>query len=451
MNELINVLDTHQKETEAEVGKQVAALTELWTAFTTRLAEGGRVKSDMQRKALQVLSAQLDSTIEQIDTFANQGNIVLQGMDASKMFSLSALVGQLSANVTKFSRLDVMDIPNPQLFLKSPDNINITISKLLESCSVEMPPLPPLVVLMPFSSFGTVSGTDDLIISSDTTLTEENITKAYRNVVIKKGAVVTVSAWNGTTGGFARIQCFSFTLEEGGSIDVSNKGYRGAEVIKTNEQEGQASQGESDKGVGKKERTPNGSGGGGGNGSGRFGSTGGGGGGYATKGTNGDDNKYSGGTNPAGEGGLAVDLTVDLDKIPLGSGGGAGHPYTTGTAGPGGNGGGVVKITSHLAEIHGTILSNGGPGGEGQQYSSGGGGGSGGAVILKVGSRLVIGPTGVITANGGIGGLAHPTCGNISANGGAGSVGAVFIQIPRKEMYQGEGKITPAPTFPSNA
>ncbi|KAH3763578.1 hypothetical protein Pelo_4573 [Pelomyxa schiedti] len=444
---LMALLDERQKETEAEVTKKLVGLNELWSAFTAQLSESGKTKSNLQRQCLGILGSQLDSALEQLDTFTYQATTVLPSMDDGKMMSLNALICQISENMQKFSKLEVMDIPDPQLFLKAPDTLPTQFAKLLESCSVERPPLPPIVVIMPFSSFANVSGTDDLIISSTTTLTDENITKSYRNIVIKKGAVVTVSAWNGTTGGVARLSCFSFSLEEGATIDVSGKGYRGADTIKTNEQEGQASQGESEKGMGTKAKTPNGSGGGGGNGSGKFGSTGGGGGGYTNKGSNADDNKYSGGTYPGGEGGLAIEIPQDVEKLPLGSGGGAGHPYSTGTAGAGGNGGGVVKIVSNLAEINGTILSNGLPGGEGNQYSSGGGGGSGGAIALKVASRLVIGPTAVLTANGGKGGEAHPTCGNISSNGGNGSIGTVIIHVATKELAQMEGKITPPATI----
>eukprot|EP01084_Bolivina_argentea_P098330 176713_1 len=102
-------------------------------------------------------------------------------------------------------------------------------------------------------------------------------------------------------------------------------------------------------------------GGGGGWGMYGIGSAGGGGGGYGTKANDAEPNRKSRGYRPGGKGGNIYG-DVKITKLLLGSGGGSGHPWSYGSDGkPGGNGGGIIFITSTQITIenNGCITANG--------------------------------------------------------------------------------------------
>jgi hypothetical protein len=134
----------------------------------------------------------------------------------------------------------------------------------------------------------------------------------------------------------------TLTIDQNSSIDMTGKGFKGGIQV-NNEGDGISYQGESYQGNSTKNKNNNFGGGGAGHGSSSYGSTGGGGGGYGSKGNDSQPNIYGGGNHDGGKGG---DIYGD-DKLSIlycGSGGGSGHPYSTGIGGKGGNGGGIIEI-----------------------------------------------------------------------------------------------------------
>jgi hypothetical protein len=107
-----------------------------------------------------------------------------------------------------------------------------------------------------------------------------------------------------------------------------------------------------------------------------------------------------------------------------GSGGGGGGGPCTCTrpgGGGGGGGGGALRIaTIGTLTVTGSLLANGGAGGNALQGASGGGGGSGGVVHLYAQSLSV---SGAVAAVGGTGGTSNG-CG---IDGGAGGLGRIRI------------------------
>ena len=107
-----------------------------------------------------------------------------------------------------------------------------------------------------------------------------------------------------------------------------------------------------------------------------------------------------------------------------GSGGGSGAAINGYSSGAGGGGGGDLSIYSCnpiIIGVHGEVRVDGGNGGNGFQKGSGGGGGSGGTIYFV--SRLIVN-NGIISAQGGLGGI----CPGISSpcmqggNGGQGRI-----------------------------
>ncbi len=142
---------------------------------------------------------------------------------------------------------------------------------------------------------------------------------------------------------------------------------------------------------------------------------GGGGGAYGSFGASGGD----GGATGAITGGIGGSTSGIPAITPLRGGcrGGSGGSGYGGAGGSGGGGGGAVQISAAgTLSVDGIVAAPGG-GGQGGRYSpnggssggGGGGGGAGGAVLLE-GEGLVLGASGIVTANGAGGGEGGPCC-----------------------------------------
>jgi len=131
----------------------------------------------------------------------------------------------------------------------------------------------------------------------------------------------------------------------------------------------------------------------------------------------------------AGPNGGAAYGTTQIDMLRGGSGGGGGAfgGADNGGGGGGGGGGGAVLIVGPSIEVTGSLLADGGTGGDAVSTldGGGGGGGSGGTVWLR-GDRVML--TGTVRAEGGRGGLTAVggTCG-LGGTGGAGAVGRIRV------------------------
>lgn len=138
----------------------------------------------------------------------------------------------------------------------------------------------------------------------------------------------------------------------------------------------------------------------------------------------------AGGTPPppyAGAGALPGPAYGSADArtpIQAGSGGGggacdhSGYYYpdcVTTTGAPGGDGGGAVLLIAPVVTVDGSILANGGDGGDTPDYGSGGG--SGGTIAIVAGD---LGGTGTVAAQGGDGGQKCSWYCALRAGGGSG-------------------------------
>jgi len=110
----------------------------------------------------------------------------------------------------------------------------------------------------------------------------------------------------------------------------------------------------------------------------------------------------------------------------VGSGGGADSTRTTSF--PGGNGGGVARITAGLLALEGSIRADGSSGSWDSNYSSGGSGGSGGSIRIDA---LTVSGAGYIYARGGAG----PN----RAGGGGGRVGSMTLPAANVVVSAGSG------------
>jgi len=254
----------------------------------------------------------------------------------------------------------------------------------------------------------------------------------YTDVTVNSGGSITAPAWAGYTGGIVVFRA-SETVNTIGSIDVSEKGFRGGERTTTGWQDGQ--KGESY--LGRSPRADydawsntlhqNHHGGGGGQGleggdapgQCSLGCAGGGGSGgsYGTQGTEGTP--FNDGWSTAG----AIYGTLNLKRIYLGSGSGSGADGYTSSyfGGYGGSGGGIIILSAKNIEINGTILNNGGNGQDSTAYAGGGAGASGGSMHITA-EEIAI--NGEITALGGAAGL---TIGYASSTGGGGGDGRIRL------------------------
>jgi hypothetical protein len=128
----------------------------------------------------------------------------------------------------------------------------------------------------------------------------------------------------------------------------------------------------------------------------------------------------NGGSNGTGGGGGGGGTYGDstLTRLYFGCGGGSGGRHSSYVPGAGGNGGGIVFLTTFQIMINGILSSNGINGANyGSHYSGGGGGGAGGSIFIN-GHTVSIETGGSIMASGGAGGTGY--YGN---SGGAGGVG----------------------------
>ncbi|MFH1648363.1 MAG: LamG-like jellyroll fold domain-containing protein [Patescibacteria group bacterium] len=265
----------------------------------------------------------------------------------------------------------------------------------------------------------TVTFTEPITVSFDgTTASNQKVIiqriPNYEDVTIANGGSLTASAWDGlattptgSAGYYTGIVAFkasgTVTIEGGGSITVSAKGYRGGAKGSGT---ATGSQGESIKGTGSVSTSANDGGGGGGYtyvGTGDGGDNGGGG-GYGSIGETGIVNGASG---TGGAGGNTYGSSDLSSSIFFGSGGGGGGSWTS-NGGDGGAGGGILYIAANNISLSGNIYSKGGSGVANTGSSGNGGSGSGGSVILNantltLGSNLVDGLGGTAYADGGNG------------------------------------------------
>ena len=241
--------------------------------------------------------------------------------------------------------------------------------------------------------------------SANSDLTDQKIIvqriPQYSAVTINNSGKLTGSAWNGTKGGIVVFFCLNTVeVKTGGSIDVSDLGYRGGTGCGPGTCT--AYQGEGNKGAGIQSTSANGNGGGG-----AYvvnddhGDEGGGGsGGHANAGGKGKGtNNHIGGT-----GGEAVG-NADLTKLFLGGGsGGCARPSSIGHSGV--TGGGIIYFKTNEIKGAGNIFSKGKTSGNAEV-----GGGAGGSILIDQ-SLYVF--TGSISVIGGLG-----TSGNYSMPNGS--------------------------------
>jgi hypothetical protein len=235
----------------------------------------------------------------------------------------------------------------------------------------------------------------DLRVEAGQTIVINGI-KNYKSIYVAPGATLTVSPWDGLTGGEILIKCQGSVIIEG-SIEANAKGFKGGCGSTDSWPCALGMQGGSYTG-GQSYSNGNNYGGGGGiirygypvygnyHGPAPYDYAGGAGGSYGTSGQNGYGTIYRN-TQYSYAGSVYGDQF--LSSFYKGSGGGAGCYQS-----PGGNGGGAIKIIASQININGSISSRGGNG------ASGSGGGSGGAVWI-IGDNINI--NGVITAIGGCG------------------------------------------------
>ena len=252
----------------------------------------------------------------------------------------------------------------------------------------------------------------------------------YNRVCICSGGVLTVTPWNGSTGGQINLVVeMDVVIEQGGLIDLTGVGYTGGDTVCANT--GTSNTGACHPGFD--------GGGKGGTSSSSYGSTGGGGGGHGTAGGNASPNTYNGGNRSGGVGGNAM---TPQQKV-MGSGGGGGSGYIN-AGGRGGKGGGLLSIVCQSFENKGSIVCDGAAGVSAVAgYGSGGGGGSGGSIVIDC-KQLVL--AGHMSATGGVGGVKGVTTyPGINSDGGAGGSGAVSFSYQVCHCQQ-EDLIKIAPT-----
>jgi hypothetical protein len=182
-------------------------------------------------------------------------------------------------------------------------------------------------------------------------------------------------------------------------------------------------------------------GGAGGGGAGHGG--GGGGGGYGTfgEGGNGSSPGTDGGTNTSGAGGVSINYAGGggggtygdeaLSQMFYGAGGANGGRHTAGASGAGGDGGGIIFISSNALTVDGTITADGASGVNAGTSSGGGGGAAGGSIYIQADTTTLGVETPLVTANGG-------TAGTQGSGSGNGDGGDGRIRINTNTINSGE-------------
>jgi len=251
----------------------------------------------------------------------------------------------------------------------------------------------------------------------------------YTSVTIDSGSSITAPAWDGYTGGIVVFRAETVTINNGGSIDVSEKGYRGGAYGPSYNRDGYQGESYLGKGIGG-----NGYGFGKMNNAGAGGSfiCGGGGeyGGYAT-----DSDPWNEEGTYARKG--EVYGTADLTKIFFGSGGGGQWNGNNPDPSDGGNGGGIIIIYANLIVAPTDSFLAVGETTSGIQeglFTYGSSGGAGGAIFLH--STTIQGETNFCRATGGSGN--HLPL----REGGDGGVGRI-----RLDYAILDGTTTPSPGY----
>ena len=261
------------------------------------------------------------------------------------------------------------------------------------------------------------NGSDgDLVVGSGQNITIDG-TKNYKSIYVASGATLTISPWNGSSGGELILKCQGSVMIDG-TLTVTGKGLRGGSTIGGQGSYGQ--EGESIYGVGTGSPAANYGGGGGGRNGIKdvaVGSSGGGG-GYATLG---GSSSSTGGGGTVGSHGGAVYGDEQFTNFYMGSGGGKGGAWwgNSGCGGTGGNGGGRIKIIGSSVTINGTLSADGQNGGNGTSQGAGGGGGSGGAIWI-IGDSVNI--NGTLSVKGGKGGISYAEGSYAGGDGGNGRI-----------------------------
>ena len=270
----------------------------------------------------------------------------------------------------------------------------------------------------------------------------------FVNLNVPAGSVLTAPAWNGTTGGIL-VFTATGTTTVAGTITMTGQGFRGASNASLTAciHCTSGTSGESTTGLGILGLANNGPGGGGGAQGQDCGM--GSGGAYGTAGGVGPNGTTTGSICATQVGALSPAAPVFgvaslVGSVAFGGAGGEGGFDEDGSyAGAGGNGGGLIFITSPTLTVTGSITANGTAGGAGVSGAlvggvtvtvapdscgsgsgmGGGGGGAGGAIRIISSTTATLGAS-LITATGGGGGL----CSAGVTLGGAGSVGRIGIK-----------------------
>jgi flagellin-like protein len=252
----------------------------------------------------------------------------------------------------------------------------------------------------------------------------------YTTVTIDSGNSITAPAWDGYTGGIVVFRAETVTVNSGGSVTVSEKGYRGGAYGPSNNLDGYQGESFLGKGVG-----------GGSYGLGKLNNAGaggsyicGGGGEYAGGAT--DSDPWTGSGDTYARKGVVYG-TADLTQIFFGSGGGGQWNGNDPEPSDGGNGGGIILIYAYsVVASTDSFLANGETTTGIQQgsYSYGSSGGAGGSIFLY--ARTIQGGDNFCRT---IGGLGNHLPQRVGGDGGVGRI--------RLDYNTLEGTTTPSPGY----
>jgi hypothetical protein len=252
----------------------------------------------------------------------------------------------------------------------------------------------------------------------------------YTSVTIDPSGSITAPAWDGYTGGIVVFRAETVTINNGGSIDVSEKGYRGGAYGPINNLDGYQGESYLGKGIGGSSY-----------GLGKMNNAGaggsyicGGGGEYGGGATDSDPWTGSGDTYARkGE----VYGTADLTKIFFGSGGGGQWNGNDPDPSDGGDGGGIIIIYANLIVAPTDSFLAIGETTNGIQYGSysyGSSGGAGGSIFLY--ATTIQGETNFCRA---IGGSGNHLPQRVGGDGGVGRI--------RLDYNSLDGTTDPAPGY----
>ena len=254
------------------------------------------------------------------------------------------------------------------------------------------------------------SGTFD---QTGATITQIVRIPQYTSVTINSGSSITAFPWDGYIGGVVIFRAETVTIDNGGSIDVSEKGYRGGPYGPINNRDGYQGESYLGKGIG-----------GAGYGLGKMNNMGGGGsyicggggehGGGAT-----DSDPWTGSGDTYARKGSEYGIG-DLSKIFFGSGGGGQWNGNDPNPSDGGDGGGIIIVyADSIVASTDSFLANGQTtnGIQYGSYSYGSSGGAGGSIFLH--ATTIEGDSNFCRAVGGLGNHL-PT--RVGGDGGVGRI-----------------------------